>query len=235
MPRPPRAFLFDFDGVIVDSELLHFHAFQRAAKDVGLKLTETDYFEELLGRDDRGCWREIARRNNVTLKPAQLLELCTYKARLTRDIILERKYKPLPGVEQTVRGLYRHYPLAIVSGALREEIELMLDGIGLRDCFKHITAAEDVTRGKPDPMGYLQTLAAISNGSKRPITPAQCVIFEDAPRVITATRQKKFRVIGVASSHAPEKLTAAGATAVVTAMTPDQVRSALPGVKFFEA
>lgn len=64
--------------------------------------------------------------------------------------INSRKYAALPGVESFVRGVWRHYPLAICSGALGDEIELMLEGISLRDCFTLITSAEDVEKGKPD-------------------------------------------------------------------------------------
>src|SRR5207253_2513096 len=77
----------------------------------------------------------------------------------------------LPGVEEFVRGLWRNYPLAICSGALREEIEAMLEGVNLRDCFRVIVAAEDVTVGKPDPQGYLLTTRLLAEKTKAALTP----------------------------------------------------------------
>jgi beta-phosphoglucomutase len=130
----------------------------------------------------------------------------TEKSERMMDLIRGRKYAALPGVEEFVRGLWWHYPLAICSGALREEIEAMLEGIALRDCFKVIVAAEDVTVGKPDPSGYLQCAAQLSVKMKRELKPADCLIVEDAPTVIKSVRAVGFPVLAVATSYPPEKL-----------------------------
>ena len=106
-----------------------------------------------------------------------------------QQILVERTYAALPGVEGLVRGLWRHYPLGIVTGALRDEVEVMLEGIGLRDCFRTIVAAEDVTNGKPDPEGYLKATATLARLTNTPLKPANVLIFEDAPRVIERVPQ----------------------------------------------
>ena len=77
--------------------------------------------------------------------------------------IFDRKYKALEGVEEFVRGVWRHYPLAICSGALREEIEAMLEGVSLRDCFSVIVAAEDVTVGN-HKVTYVQAEGTYKSG-----------------------------------------------------------------------
>jgi beta-phosphoglucomutase len=130
----------------------------------------------------------------------------TLKSEKMMDFIHARKYQALPGVEEFIRALWWHYPLAICSGALREEIEAMLEGIALRDCFKVIVAAEDVTVGKPDPSGYLQCAAQLSVKMKRELKPADCLIVEDAPTVIKSVRAVGFPVLAVATSYPPEKL-----------------------------
>jgi len=86
--------------------------------------------------------------------------------------------------DEFVRGLWWHYPLAICSGALREEIEAMLEGVALRECFKVIVAAEDVTVGKPDPQGYMLCMAQLGQKIKKTLRPEQCLVVEDAPTVI---------------------------------------------------
>jgi HAD superfamily hydrolase (TIGR01509 family) len=226
-----RAIIFDFDGVLVNSEFLHFEAFQRSARDVGLDLTQAEYFENMIGYDDRGCWKALAAIKGVKLSPAQLLELCAYKAQVTRELILNKRYHALPGVEQTVRSLWRRYPLAICSGALRDEIDLMLEGIGLRDCIRVITAAEDVMRGKPDPEGYLKTLDTLSRLDSGTLSPEQCLIFEDAPSLIANVKPLGFKTIGVPTSRPREAL--AHADAVVDSMNLDDVKKAWPDLELF--
>jgi beta-phosphoglucomutase len=146
-----------------------------------------------------------------------------------RDLIEQRKFSALPGVEELVRGLWRHYPLAICSGALREEIETMLLAINLRDCFSVITAAEDVTVGKPDPMGYLLTARQLGEKAKKEIKPADCLVIEDAPSVVATTKAAGFQVMAVATSYPPEKLKQADW--VVKSLEPDVVKAKIPKLK----
>src|ERR1700744_5406968 len=142
MPNWPQAILFDFDGVIVNSEPLHFRAFAKTLDEHGLLLTELEYYSELLGFDDKGAFKYIFEKYGKPLDPKTFLEVMARKSRLMMDTIESGQFSALPGVEEFVRGLWRNYPLAICSGALREEIEAMLEGINLRDCFKVIVAAE---------------------------------------------------------------------------------------------
>ncbi|MFT3784583.1 MAG: HAD family phosphatase [Tepidisphaeraceae bacterium] len=226
-----RAIVFDFDGVLVNSEPLHFNAFAAAAKTVGITLTEDEYFRELIGYDDRGAWRKLLELHNCPVTPQQLLKLNDHKMQVMRDQIYDKKYSPLLGVEETVRALWRFYPLAICSGAFREEIEAMLEGINLRDCFRIITAAEDVQNGKPDPEGYMITLAALSRVAQRKLDPHECLIVEDAPRVISAVRELGFQTLGVPTSYGEKEL---GAHHVTKSMKLDDLRKAMPGLKTFE-
>lgn len=202
----PGAVLFDFDGVIVNSEPLHFWSFHEVLRDEQIELSEEEYYRELIGFDDKGAFKHIFGKRGKPLDPKTFLRVMTRKSEKMMDFIHARKYQALPGVEEFIRALWWHYPLAICSGALREEIEAMLEGIALRDCFKVIVAAEDVTVGKPDPSGYLQCAAQLSVKVKRELKPADCLIVEDAPTVIKSVRAVGFPVLGVATSYLPEKL-----------------------------
>lgn len=226
-----RAILFDFDGVLVNSEMLHLRAFQRVGHDAGIEVSEDDYFRDVIGHDDRGGWRQLAISKGVALDNASLLSLAAYKAQVTRDLIAEKTFAALPGVEALVRGLWRHYPLAIVSGALREEVESMLEGVRLRDCFRTIIAAEDVTIGKPDPEGYFKAIAELSRDHARPIAPAEALIFEDAPRVIERARAAGFRTVGVPTHYGHEELKS---EFPIRSMRPADVRAAIGGIEIYE-
>ena len=235
MPRWPRAVLFDFDGVIVNSEPLHFYAFHEVLKTERVEISEDEYYRELIGFDDRGGFRHVFEKRGLTLEPKTLLALMARKSRVMMQLIHERRFHALPGVEEFVRGLWRTTPLAICSGALREEIEAMLEGIALRDCFSVIVAAEDVTVGKPDPQGYLLTMDLLSEKFKdrlwqgKPLTPADCLVVEDAPTVIRSVKAVGFPTLAVATSYPLMKLTDADWS--VKSLEPDEVAREMPQIK----
>ncbi len=224
-----QAVLFDFDGVIVNSEPLHFKAFAKTLDEHGILLTELEYYAELLGFDDKGAFKYIFEKYKKPLDPKTFLEVMTRKSKLMMQMIESRQFAALPGVEEFVRGLWRNYPLAICSGALREEIEAMLIGINLRDCFSIITAAEDVSVGKPDPMGYLLTTRLLAEKSKKKLEPANCLIVEDAPSVTKSVREVGFPVLAVTTSYPAEKL--GDANWIVPSLEPSVVRKKLPQLK----
>jgi beta-phosphoglucomutase len=225
----PGAVLFDFDGVIVNSEPLHFWAFHEVLRDEHIDLTEAEYYRELIGFDDKGAFKHIFAKHGRALDPKTFLRVMTSKSERMMDLIRQRKYHALPGVEEFVRGLWWHYPLAICSGALREEIEAMLEGINLRDCFKVIVAAEDVTVGKPDPSGYLLCAKQLGEKVKTRLEPKDCLIVEDAPTVIKSVRAVGFPTLAVATSYPAEKL--GDANYVVKDLRPGTVSEKIAGLQ----
>src|SRR5688572_8705786 len=244
MPSWPRAVLFDFDGVIVNSEPLHFHAFREVLAEEHIDIDEEEYYRELIGFDDRGGFRYLFEKRGRPLEPKTLLRLIAHKSRVMMQLIRRRQFAALPGVEAFVRDLWRRCPLAICSGALREEIEAMLEGVSLRDCFSVITAAEDVTVGKPDPQGYLLTLRLLSEKIGRraavgrdgsgaesdgELRPGDCLVVEDAPTVIRSVKLVGFPTLGVATSYSLEKL--GDADWAVKSLEPAEVARALPRLK----
>jgi beta-phosphoglucomutase len=225
----PEAVLFDFDGVLVNSEPLHYRAFRQVLAEEHIDLSEEEYFRELIGFDDKGAFRHIYQSRNLTLSPKTFLHLMAAKSRAMMQLIRRREFSALPGVEQFVRGLWRHRPLAICSGALREEIEAMLEGISLRDCFSVIVAAEDVSVGKPDPQGYLLAARLLEEKMQRPLKPEGCLIVEDAPPVIQSVRKVGFSVLGVATSYSLDKLK--NANWAVRSLEPQVVERAIPQLR----
>ena len=226
MPDWPAAVLFDFDGVLVNSEPLHFQAFREVLAAEHIELGEEEYYRELIGFDDKGAFRHLYQVRNLPLPPRTFLSLMARKSRAMMQLIRRRQFSALPGVEQFVRSLWRSRPLAICSGALREEIEAMLEGISLRDCFPVIVAAEDVTVGKPDPQGYLLATKLLGQKVHRQFEPGDCLIVEDAPTVIRSVRAAGYSVLAVASSYPIDKL--GDANWAVKTLEPQEVRRAAP-------
>lgn len=206
MKQWPRAVLFDFDGVIVNSEPLHFRAFQEALAREGIDLAEHEYYHHLIGLDDKDSVGRLFELRGRTLAPGQSDRILADKSERMRQFIHARRVSALPGVEAFVRGVRRHYPLGICSAALRQEIESSLEGIGLRDCFGIITAAEDVSVGKPDPSGYRLTMQRIAESTGQTLSPADCLVIEDSSSVIQRVSEAGFRTLAVCTTHPPEKM-----------------------------
>lgn len=229
MKHWPAAILFDFDGVIVNSEPLHYQAFYHTLKAERIPLTENEYWNEMIGFDDRGAFRYIFEKHGRPADPKTLTRVMTAKSGMMMDLIQRNKYPALPGVEEFVRGVWRHYPLAIVSGALREEIEVMLEGISLRDCFSIIIAAEDVTVGKPDPQGYQMAARQLAEKGRKSVRPEDCLVVEDAPTVCERARQAGFKTLAVATSYSIERLSVANWA--VKSLHPEEVNKVVPGLE----
>jgi len=229
MPSGLRAVLLDFDGVIVNSEPLHYLAFHEVLKHENIELSEQEYYREMIGFDDQGAFQHIYKMRGLQLEPKVMLRLLTRKSEAMMEMIQARRYAALPGAAEFVRSLWRDYPLGICSGALREEIEVMLEGVSLRDCFREIVSAEDVTVGKPDPQGYLLLMRQLSEKLGRELKPAECLIVEDAPSVIHRVKKAGFVTLAVASTVPLEKL--GEATWVVQTLEPREVKKKVPGLK----
>lgn len=206
-----RAVIFDFNGIIVDDEPIHFQLFQRVLGEEGIVLTEEAYYARYLGFDDRGAFQTGFQENNRPISSAELQKLIERKAKYYLDAI-RNHVAIFPGVKSLVTTLSPSLPLAVASGALRHEIETILTTAGLLNSFKTIVSAEDVTRGKPEPEIFLKALAALNaqhNGT--PIPAADCVVIEDSKEGIRGARRAGMKCLAVTNSHPAELLTDANA------------------------
>ncbi len=201
-----RAIIFDFDGVIADTEPLHFAGFQQILGEQGIGLTEPEYYARYLGYDDKGCFAAALSSHDRPTPRTLIDELVTRKSQVYLESI-QRHLVIFPGVREFVRDAAGRYPLAIASGALRHEIELILECAGIRKEFQHITSSEDVTKGKPDPQGFLHALAALNRRrSGDAIVPAECLVIEDSIPGIRGARAAGMKVLAVANTHTVQDL-----------------------------
>lgn len=206
-----RAVIFDFDGVIADTEPIHFAAFRKVLAEIGVALTEADYYANYLGYDDKGCFAAALAANGRPAPPATVADLVARKAGAYMEHI-RRHLVVFPGVRELVRDAAARYRLAIASGALRHEIEFILEQAGIRREFAHITSAEDVTRGKPDPEGFLHALASLNRERPdEPLAAADCLVIEDSIPGIHAARAAGMKVLAVANTHTIQDLREADA------------------------
>ena len=202
----PAAILFDFNGVLVDDESIHYQAFQQVLGPEGLALPLEEY-QRYLGHDDRATFAGFLGLRGRRVTGDQLLELVQRKQEVYMRL-LGNQPRLFLGARELVESLHlAGIPLAIVSGARRVEIEQILAAVGLLARFPIVVAAEDVRSGKPDPEGY--RLALLKLGATRSNGRGPGIALEDAPAGVAAARAAGLRCIAVASSCPAAHLAAA--------------------------
>jgi HAD superfamily hydrolase (TIGR01509 family) len=202
-----RAIVFDFDGVIANSEPLHFRAFrdELAAHDVAL--SEREYYATYLGFDDAGAFRAIAADRGVEWSDGQIAAMVASKSR--RMEALERDISVLfPGADDAVRRAAAAVPIAIASGALTAEIRRTLERHQLDDLFAAIVGADQTQKSKPAPDPYLHALALLSLSLGCPIHADECVAIEDSHWGLESARSAGLRTVGVAHTYSADALPA---------------------------
>jgi HAD superfamily hydrolase (TIGR01509 family) len=203
-----RAIIFDFDGVVADNEPIHCAMFQRVLGEVGIFLSQQEYYADYLGYDDKGCFAAVLSAKGRPATKETVDDLVARKAAAYLDYI-RHHLVIFPGVQNFVREAAVRHRLAIASGALRQEIEFILEQAGIRKEFEHITSAEDVTHGKPNPEGFLHALAALNRAmptGQAPLVPNECLVIEDSIPGIQAAHRAGMNVLAVANTHTTRDL-----------------------------
>lgn len=198
-----RAILFDFNGVIINDEPQHCEALIATLATYGYALDREGYYREYLGFDDRECFRYSFGRMGRTPDAALMAEAIERKAAMYERAI-RASMDLVPGAAEFIRiASEEGYRLAIVSGALRREIDLVLRHAGLSQHFERVVAAEDVAACKPDPQGFRAALAALE------VDPARCMVIEDSLPGLEAARRAGLRCAMLTTSHPADQLRAA--------------------------
>lgn len=214
-----RAVVFDFNGVLVDDEHLHFELLRDVLAGEGLAITEREYHERYLGYDDRGCFEVALSEAGQPLGFGRVDALIARKAARYASAA-EHGLKLFDGAAACVTRLADHGPVAVCSGALRAEIEIGLARLGVRDRVCAIVAAEDTHRCKPDPEGYRLAVAALRRHvpSLSDLPAASILAIEDSLAGIASARAAGLRAVAVPHTYTPAELLDAGADAVAASL-----------------
>jgi beta-phosphoglucomutase len=194
-----QAVVFDFDGVIANSEPLHFRAYRDVLAERGLGLAESSYYQHYLGYDDVGAFRAIASDAGIALTDEDIADLVARKA--VRLEALERSGSVLfPGAREAIVRMAAAWPTAIASGALKAEIVRVLEHEGLRSYFPVLVSAEDTPASKPDPAPYLLAVELLR--ATRPLLqPAECVAIEDSKWGLVSARSAGLRTVAITHTY----------------------------------
>jgi len=203
-----RAVIFDFDGVIVDSEPLILKLTREMAAQEGWTVSDEEYYDDYLALDDRGVIAHLYASHGRPLNAARRDELIAWKARSYQEIIRDG-LPAMPGAADFVAEVASLYPLAIASGSLRVEIEPLLAKLGLRERFAVLATADDCQRSKPDPEVYLTALfrlRALPSFRDDYLQSGECLAIEDAPLGVVAAQAAGFKCLALTHSRPAREL-----------------------------
>lgn len=198
-----RAIIFDFDGILVDSEPLIMKLIQDMAAREGWLLSEEEYFRDYLALDDRGVIEHLWRTHGRPLSIPLRNELLAWKANAYEKVIHDG-LPAIPGAAEFVLDAAHRFPLAIASGSLRVEIEHLLRKLDLREKFSVLATADDCERSKPDPEVYLVALSRLRELPKLrepELEPGECLAIEDAPLGVVAAQAAGMNCLALAHSR----------------------------------
>jgi beta-phosphoglucomutase-like phosphatase (HAD superfamily) len=205
---PLRAIVFDFDGVLANSEPLHLRAYQEILSEEGLTLTEQDYYARYLGFDDVAAFRAMGADRGHVWSDADIKRLVAVKAQ--RLEALEQHVSILfPGAAEAVRRTAAELPIAIASGALGAEVRRVLVREQLMNCFAAIVTAEETAHSKPSPEPYLEAVARLMSATSITLEPGDCVAIEDSPWGLQSAQRAGLRTVAVAHSYKEHDLLSA--------------------------
>lgn len=213
------AALFDWDGVVIDSSAQHEKAWELLA-DEAKKGLPPDHFKKGFGKKNEVIIPDIL---GWSSDPEEIARLGHRKEEFYRQLVREAGVIVLPGARELLLALREaSIPCAVGSSTPRDNLNAIFAATGLGEFFDAVVCGDDVTNGKPAPDVFLKGARLLG------LEPHECVVLEDAFAGIEAGRRAGMKVIGVATTHPVEELTAADwAVASLLEVTPDSLRSLL--------
>jgi beta-phosphoglucomutase len=195
-----RACIFDFDGILADTEELHYLSYQPALESRGMEFSYEEYNAHYMAFDAIGCFKQRAADCGIELSEETLREWAELKNRTYDDLITSRDIAPLPGAIDAVNLAASKGPVAVCTGAVLSDVESLLIAFKLRPLLSALVTADDVSISKPDPESYL--LAA----SRLGVPAAECLAIEDTPGGLQSARGAGCKTLGVTTTHTAEDL-----------------------------
>ncbi len=223
MTRALEAIVFDFDGVIADSERLHLGAYQDVLASQGLPLDEDAYYSEYLGYDDLGVFKRYAANHALAWDEQEIAYLREVKA-ARYEVLASQGEMIYPGAAAFIRAAAAVVPIGIASGALTGEIEEILDRAGLRGLFTAIVGADETARTKPSPDPYLEAFHRLRARCPA-IDPSRTVAIEDSVWGLVSAATAGLRCVAVTNTYSASQLEPHAELIVpgLHALTPDRL------------
>ena len=209
--RGLQAIIFDFDGVIANSEPLHLRAFQETLAAEGVTLSDDEYYAQYLGYDDVGAFEQLARNRGHAWNDRHVAALVAAKGVKLQEL-LNAGAVLFPGAADFIRASAASVPIAIASGALPHEIREIVGAAGLAELFAVIVGSGDTAESKPSPQPYLLAFAQLRTLTGLDLDAARTVAIEDSRWGLASARAAGLRCVGVTTSYPAHELPGAELT-----------------------
>ncbi|WOD38759.1 HAD family phosphatase [Nodosilinea sp. E11] len=201
-----KAVLLDFNGVIINDEAIHQQLIEELLLEENLRPNPEDLNQFCLGRSDAACLGDLLRRQGRTVPETYLEKLLDRKAARYKEMLTKLSVLPLyPGLDDLIYQIRTaQLRLAIVSGARRSEIEIVLSRVNWGEHVNLIVATDDLPSGvsKPAPDGYLLAIERLNRQfGDLELHPEECLAVEDSFAGIEAAKRARVPVLGVAHAY----------------------------------
>lgn len=202
-----HAIIFDFDGVIADSERLHLRAYQEVLAPEGISMSTADYFARYLGYDDIGVFKALGRDHSVPMDDRRVSDLVARKGQRYESLAAAGEML-FPGAADFIRGAAAAVPIAIASGALTREIEEVLERAGLLALFPVIVGADQTEHSKPHPDPYQAAFSRLRTHRGLDLIAGRTVAIEDSRWGLVSARAAGLRPVAVTNTYSETELRA---------------------------
>jgi len=206
-PGALHAIIFDFDGVIADSERLHLRSYQEILAPEGVTISTEDYLEKYLGYDDFGVFKAVGRDYGIPMDEHRVSELIARKGQRYESLAAAGEML-FPGAAEFIRTAAAAVPIAIASGALTHEIEDVLERSGLLPLFPVIVGADQTEHSKPHPEPYRTAFERLRAQSGRDLVAWRTVAIEDSRWGLVSARGADLRCVAVSTTYSADELRA---------------------------
>jgi len=216
-----KAIFFDFNGVIIDDEMIQMKSYAEVLRSHDINLTEEMYFSGL-GMDDLTFVRAMFSKANKTISDSVLRDVIESKTKVHREVIKD-ELPFFPGVLTFLKATSRHFALGLVSMANQKEVSYVFERARLDPLFSVVVTAEDTSVCKPAPDCYAAGLRKLNEKRQRerllPLLPGECLAIEDSPPGIESARAAGMRTLAVTNTVGEDPLRAAGADVVTHSLS----------------
>lgn len=200
-----KAIIFDFDGIITDTEPIHMEAWLSVLEPHGITFDEDESRANYIGLNDRDFLEAVMHIHGIHFEENEKGDLIEAKCVASLNL-LEHDIPLLPGVMDFISEMSKDYLLAICSGAQKSEIEYILKHLKCLKLFNPIVCSGAVKRGKPDPEGYIRALTGLRERTDDELVSESVIAIEDSPKGVEAAKAAGLKCLAVTNSYSVGEL-----------------------------
>ncbi len=183
-----EAVIFDMDGVIIDSEPIHYELFMKFTQELGYPISNEEY-SRFIGSTNIDIFTMVKNKYNADFNVNKLVG--EYDNKYVEFLEIEKDIKPIDGVKELISNLYKNnIKLALASSSPRNHIDMVLSRFGIRDFFSTVVSGAELERSKPFPDIFLKAAKNLE------IQPERCIVIEDSCNGVNAAKNAGMRCIG---------------------------------------